>query len=388
MSSAKLAEIITRFSADYSAKYPFRPEQQQVVTCIKRCRTEALGGGIYLRCNQCGRDTTQYHSCRNRHCPQCQQQASQIWLEKRLQDLLPVRYFHLVFTLPHVLNTWVRLNPRVLYKLLFQSVWQTLNAFGHDPKRLGGQLGATMVLHTWGQKLDQHVHLHCLVPAGVWCKEEGKWHSAKSDYLFPVKALSRVYRGKMVSSLRLARTDGLLPEIASASEVNRTLTDVMKVNWVVYTKTCHGKPERVLRYLSRYTYRIAISENRISSVSDEGVRFRWKDYRDNRQKTMLLSGVEFLRRFVQHVLPKGFMRIRHYGFLSNAQRRNKLESIKVALAMEGSAEGAYADKPPQGIRSGDPKETLVLRYCSHCHSQNVQWLPWPEAFRRCKKKDE
>ncbi len=381
MGSLSMAEVLDQFGDAYSQHYPYRPEQQQVVTSIGQCRTGALGF-TQLHCNECEKESFQYHSCRNRHCPQCQRQASEVWRDKRQQDLLPVSYFHLVFTLPHALNGWVRLHPRVLYRLLFHSVWQTLKQFGHN--RLKGELGATVVLHSWGQKLDQHVHLHVLVPAGAWSKENHEWHAATSTYLFPVKALSRGYRGRMVSALRSAYQNGEMSKVTRDDEVSTLLNEVMATNWVVYTKACHGKPERVLDYLSRYTYRIAISESRLIDSNEDGVRFRWKDYRDGQHKVMRLTGEEFLRRFLQHVLPKGFMRIRHYGFLSNRYRRSKLADINEALNTDV---GRNKEDSKQSAEP-EPKTSISERkpwFCCHCQSQDMtviqQVRGWKERPR-------
>ncbi len=385
MNRGKLARVLDRFGDAYCAQYPYRPEQQKVVTCVKQCRTEALGG-VTLHCADCNRDIQQYHSCRNRHCPQCQQKASNDWRDKCLNNLLPVPYFHLVFTLPHALNGWVRLHPKVLYGLLFQSVWQTLNTFGQDPKRLNGQLGATVVLHTWGQALDQHVHLHCLIPAGAWCKGDGKWHHSRSDYLFPVKALSRLYRAKMVSALRKAYEGGELEKITNEGEVSKILNKMMRVDWVVYTKACEGDPERVVNYLSRYTHKIAISETRIVDIGRESIHFRWKDYRDGQQKIMKLPGVEFVRRFMQHVLPKGLMRVRHYGFLANAHRKKKLAAIRKALGVvseplvaEGKMQG---DKSPLQSPESERKAATSVWFCCHCRSQRMRAVKRIEPLKR------
>lgn len=379
MSSAKLAEIIEQFGPAYMTQYPLNPDQWKVARSIQCCRTPVMGG-VHLQCDACDHHMLQYYSCRNRHCPQCQKQASQEWLELRQKDLLPVPYFHLVFTLPHGLNGWVKLHPRIIYGLLFKSVWATLQKFGQDAKRLDGQLGVTAVLHTWGQKLDQHVHLHCLIPAGAWSDVDGCWHASRSNYLFPVKALSRCFRGKMVSLLRKSYKDGDLCRITHKDEVNEVLNTVMKKPWVVYTKACHGKPEKVLNYLSRYTYRIAISESRVERISNTSVTFTWKDYRDKGQKQMELNGVEFLRRFMQHVLPKGFMRIRHFGFLSNRHRRDKLEKIKQAMGKPP------IDVVPNKRESEDPlhetekeKPRLHPWFCFHCHSTSVHVL---QRFQR------
>lgn len=380
MATGSVAQALERFGEDYQQQYGYRPEQQQVVTNICQCRTAILGG-TQLHCNACGHDSIQYHSCRNRHCPQCQHRATLAWREKRRQDLLPVPYFHLVFTLPHQLNGWVRLHPREVYRLLFQAVWSTLKQFAANPTRLGGELGATMVLHTWGQALDQHVHLHCLVPAGAWEKQKQVWHAANSNYLFPVKALSRGFRGRMVTLLRESYCQGKLDKITKTNEINTRLNTVMKQQWVVYTKACHGKPERVLDYLSRYTYRIAISDSRIVSVGEHAIHFRWKDYRDGSNKMMALSGVEFLRRFLQHVLPKGFMRIRHYGFLSNRYRRSKLTMIKLALNEKEEAEHAVKKGDQLATRSGEAAIGVSPWFCQHCRSKDTYVVQSTHGWR-------
>jgi len=368
MSRFRMADVIKTFGRGFSQMYPCSYAGYRVMNSILACRTPALGG-TELVCEDCGHRHVQYHSCRNRHCPQCQRNASAAWCAARERDLLPVPYFHLVFTLPHELNGWVKLHPDVLYHGLFKSVWDVLNCFGHDPKRLNGELGMTAVLHTWGQKLDQHVHLHCLIPAGAWSEAEHQWHKARSNYLFPVRALSRCFRGRMISYIRMAYQQGELVRIRSAKEVEERLKELMTKDWVVYTKACHGRPERVLEYLARYTHRIALNESRLVDVSKNTVRFRWKDYRDGKHKTMSLEGVEFLRRFMQHVLPKGFMRIRHYGFLSNKQKRHSLPLIKTVL--DEQVLGHEIDQG-EGASGMQELEASVYWYCSRCHSTHVQ----------------
>ena len=328
MSRLSMSDIVKSFGSSYSSTYPCPLQHYQVMTRITQCRTVALGG-VELTCQTCGATQVQYHSCRDRHCPKCQRKASDAWRQARQEELLPASYFHLVFTLPHELNPWIQLHPREIYGLLFKAVWATLMQFGKDPKRLNGQLGMTAVLHTWGQKLDRHVHLHCLVPAGAWSETEKSWHPANSNYLFPVKALSRYFRGMMVSLLRQAKKENVLERIKTDKEDK--LTQLMKQDWVVYTKACHGRPEQVLDYLSRYTYKTALNESRLLSMNQEQIRFRWKDYRDEKHKIMTLSGLEFLRRFMQHILQKGFMRISHFGFLSNRHKRERLQEIKANL---------------------------------------------------------
>ena len=268
-----------------------------------------------------------------------------------------------MFTLPHTLNRWVQLHPQVIYSLLFRCVWATLKVFAADPRRLGGELGMTAVLHTWGQALTQHVHLHCLIPGGV-LTPAGQWTPAKGHYLFPVRALSRVFQGKMVSALRRAYDDGCLPLITRPGDVDTTLDTLMQTRWVVYSKACVTHTDTVVTYLSRYSHRIAISDQRILGMEDGQVLFHYKDYRDrNTSKVMRLSGIEFIRRFLLHVLPKGLMRLRHYGFLANRCRAEKLRRIRAALAQDSESTPAEEDATGT-VGDGYP--------CPKCHQGTVR----------------
>ena len=302
---------------------------------LQGCRTPVMGG-MKLSCDRCGKDQLWYHGCRDRHCPQCQSHAVKQWAERQSDSLLPVRYFHLVFTLPHPLNGWVALHPEVIYRLLFSAVWGSLKAFGENPRRLGGQLGMTAVLHTWGQNLSRHVHLHCLMPGGA-LTEGGCWHEARGNYLFPVRALSRRFRGRMVSLLRQSAEHGELHRVKHAGETRQMLDALMKQEWVVYARDCLNHRRSVVDYLARYTRRIAITNRRIISVDEGGVRFRYKDYRTGRDGVMTLAGAEFIRRYLMHVLPRGLMRVRHYGFLCNRLRRQKVACIKSLLSAESNS---------------------------------------------------
>ncbi|MDZ7750224.1 MAG: IS91 family transposase [Gammaproteobacteria bacterium] len=325
--AATVQGILNRFLRADTLDY----QRRKVCGHLQACRTEAMGG-VRLRCGACGDEEVWYHGCRDRHCPQCQGRATRQWAARQQGHILPVTYYHLVFTLPHILNGWVALHPEVIYRLLFQAAWSTLKAFGQDPKRLGGEMGMSAVLHTWGQNLSRHVHLHCLVPGGA-LGGDGQWRAAKSTYLFPVKALSRHFRGRMVTRLRQAATQGDLHRVTRDGEVDAVLDALMAVDWVVYTKHCLDHTATVVDYLARYTHRIAITPARILAVDDERVTIRYKDYRDrDRHKTLSLEGEEFVRRFLMHVLPKGLMRIRHFGFLANRGRREKLARIREALA--------------------------------------------------------
>lgn len=323
-----MAQVLQRFLPAYEARYRLSPEQSKAIGSICCCRTEVLGGSA-LHCDHCDYQRRQYHSCRNRHCPQCQHGATQEWYQKQCGTILPVPYFHLVFTLPHELNGWAQLHPQLIYALLFKAAWGTLKDFGEDPNRLNGQLGMTAVLHTWSQNLGRHIHLHCLVPGGALSSGEPQWRATKTSYLFPVRALSRCFRGKMVSLLRQSWKENKLSRLESQKHVDTVLNQLMSKPWVVFTRHTEKQAESVVEYLSRYTYRIAISEQRLVAMDKQKVSFLWKDYAsDGAKKTMILDGVEFIRRFLMHVLPTGFMRVRHYGFLANCHRKAKCALIQ------------------------------------------------------------
>jgi ssDNA-binding Zn-finger/Zn-ribbon topoisomerase 1 len=323
----------------YSHANKLDSHRLKVCDHLLACHTPALGGMTY-QCDHCDTEIPQYHSCRDRHCPQCQHRATKQWRDKQQQSVLPVTYYHLVFTLPHDLNGWVQLHPEVIYALLFKAVWKTLKAFGTDKKRLNGKLGMTAVLHTWGQTLAQHVHLHCLVPGGAIGEQE-QWHAAKSNYLFPVKALSRHYRGNLVSALRQAASEDKLSRVTNPDEVDTALNRLMQKDWVVYSKPCLNRTDGIIGYLAKYTHRIAVSNHRIIDMDRHQVRFHYKDYRDNHHKVMALQPEEFIRRFLLHVLPKGLMRIRHYGYLANRCRKASIKTIRQILAT------AVPEKPAQ-----------------------------------------
>lgn len=356
----------------FLGKGPTDGHRRAVCGRLLACRTEALGG-LRWQCDHCADEQPRYHSCRDRHCPQCQGRATRRWSERQQAHLLPVTYYHLVFTLPHTLNGWVALHPEVIYRLLFQAAWITLKAFGQDPKRLGGELGMTAVLHTWGQNLSRHVHLHCLVPGGA-LGEDGTWKPAKSNYLFPVKALSRHFRGTMVRLLRESATAGELHRVTRPDEVSTTLDTLMSETWVVYTKACLSHTTTVVEYLARYSHRIAITNARVLALDDSGVTLRYKDYRDgDKHKLMHLDGEEFVRRLLLHFLPKGLMRIRHYGFLANRTREVKLGRIRQALANQSTA-------PTTGDAAEPPLEARIP--CTKCKQGTLRVIG-EIAPRRC-----
>jgi hypothetical protein len=359
ITSVSTAQVFERFLPDYRATHQLSPQQAKVLNNIDCCRTSVLGGQ-YLVCGHCGFSQERFHSCRNRHCPQCQKMASADWLARRREDILPVPYFHLVFTLPHEFNGLVQIHPEVIYALLFKAVSTTLKQFGRDPRRLNGEVGMTLVLHTWGQNLSQHVHLHCLIPGGALAEDGEGWHAARSTYLFPVKALSRCYRGHMVRLLRQAWNRQLLNRIHDTDQIDKILDDVMGKPWVVFAKPTSQHTDQVLTYLSRYTYRIAISDHRLVSMDRQRVFFRWKDYRTGaHQQTMSLWGEEFIRRWLLHVLPRGLMRIRHYGFMANCHRRTKLAQIRTCL-------GRCTSMPPSKPVEANPETQSSVPQASYC----------------------
>jgi hypothetical protein len=291
---------------------------------VERCRTASLGGHIE-RCDSCGFERPAYNSCRNRHCPKCQSLAKVKWLEKQKSEILPVGYFHLVFTLPHELNGLILTNKKILLSHLFKAVGETLVEFGHT--RLGGQIGLIAVLHTWDQTLLDHFHLHCLVPAGALSHDQRRWSPARKNFLFPIKALSVVFCGKFLDLLKSASATNKLLFVGQSASLANPLAFKLLINalrkkpWIVYAKKPFGSPVHVLDYLGRYTHRVALSNDRILSAHNREVTFSYRDRKDqNRKKTMTLDAHEFIRRFLLHVIPKGFVRVRHFGFLANQSK--------------------------------------------------------------------
>jgi len=358
----EVADIIRiagrRFWERYRASLTW--PQVKVLLAIARCRTAALGGHLDY-CTHCGyRTGISYNSCRNRHCPKCQTNAREKWLAKRQRELLPVNYFHLVFSVPHLLVPLMWQNKKTLFSLLFDASAATLLEVAADPKHLGAEIGFLSILHSWGQALQPHPHIHCVVPGGGLSLDHQRWLSTPVNFFLPVLVLSRVFRGKFVVGLRrafhakqLAFYGECLP-LANENAFAAFLDSLFQEDWVVYAKPPFGGPEHVLHYLARYTHRVAISNHRILTVNESQVVFRWKDYaHHNKQRAMPLTCEEFLHRFLQHVLPKGFPRIRYFGWLAN-RRRNKLlplcRDLLPPVAQQASAE---------------PEPALWL--CPRCH---------------------
>ena len=334
-------------------------QQLKAFRAIQRCRTAALGGHIDA-CPKCGHQAISYNSCRNRHCPKCQAQAREHWLAARERELLATSYFHVVFTVPHELNVLTLENQRVFFDLLFTASAQTLSKVAADPKHLGAEIGVISILHTWGQNLLLHPHVHCAIPAGGLSPDHSRWIRHRYHFFLPVKVLSRVFRGKFCAGLKRLyrrkqlRCAGPAATLADPKQFRRLLRQLHRQDWVVYAKPAFGGPTKVLRYLGRYTHRIAISNHRLLAFDGERVTFRWKDYaHGGKRRTMTLLGTEFLRRFFLHVLPKGFVRIRYFGFLANRFRAHCLPLCQQLLA---------SDRPPPSASS----ETTSTWHCPTC----------------------
>jgi hypothetical protein len=337
------------------------PGQLNVMSAIEQCRTATLGGHV-LRCSACEHQDIAYNSCRNRHCPKCQASAAKRWLEARQADLLPVDYYHMVFTLPAPISAIAYTNKTVIYGLLFEIAAETLRTIAADPKHLGAQIGATLVLHTWGSVLTHHPPVHGIVPSGGLSLDGERWVACKPGFFLSVRVLSRLFRRCFLEALSQAHAAGQLQffgeyaHLTDASAFAGWLAPLKKCEWVVYAKRPFAGPQAVLAYLSRYTHRVAIANSRLIALDERGATFRWKDYRakgKTRHKTMTLTTGEFMRRFLLHVLPSGFHRIRHYGLLANAGRRDHLaqvrELLKVAPA-HAESKDAIADAPEKAIQ--------------------------------------
>ena len=319
-------------------------QQRRAIDDLASCRTAALGGHV-LKCPQCGHRQIAYNSCGNRHCPKCQGTAAARWLEMQAADLLPTPYFHVVFTLPRVLGPIALENPHRVYGLLMRAAAETLLTLAADPKHLGAKIGVLATLHTWGQNLQLHPHVHCIVTGGGLSLDESRWISGSDDFFLPFQVLSRVFRGKFLAGLRKLFTRGQLhfagklTALSRPEQFNRLLSESVRTDWVVHVKPPLGGPETVLKYLARYTHKTAISNRRLVSLEDGQVCFRWKDYAHGRQwRTMKLSATEFVRRFLMHVLPSGFVRVRHYGILANRHRQQKLALCRDLLGVEATSQ--------------------------------------------------
>ena len=334
-----MADIFRRYGEAWRAQNAGHVSagQLRVMDAIVSCRTAALGGHVE-RCQDCAHTRVAYNSCRNRHCPKCQWRAAAEWLAVREAELLPVPYFHVVFTLPAAIGAIAYQNKAKVYALLFKAAAETLLTIAADPKHLGADIGITAVLHSWGQNLDHHPHIHCIVPGGGLSPDGQRWISCRSGFFLPVRVLSRLFRRLFLQGLQAAHQAGELSffskliDLKDLDAFNRALAPLRNSEWVVYAKRPFAGPSQVLAYLARYTHRVAINNSRLISLADGEVRFRWKDYRQSaKTKEMTLAAAEFIRRFLMHTLPNGFHRIRHYGLFANGHRVEKLALCRKLL---------------------------------------------------------
>src|SRR5215467_12028020 len=380
----EVADSLRTHGAPYQQRHHLSGGQRRVMQDIMACRTAALGGQL-AQCDHCSAQGIRYHSCQNRHCPKCQTLAKVHWVEARLRDLLPIPYFHCVFTLPHTLNSLAQGNPRLLYGLLFQTAAATLQTFGRDPKWLGGELGITMVLHTWSQILDYHLHVHCVVTGGALAPDASRWIPTKRrDFLFPVTALARVLRGKYLTALHSAYAQdrlqfpGATAPLGDARTFQRFLAPLWQQPWVVYAKPPFASAQHVLSYLGRYTHRVALSNDRLVALRDGQVVFRWHDRRrGHRPMVMTVAAEEFIHRFLLHVLPTGFLRIRHYGVVGNRCRTPKLATCRRLLK-----------QPTPPVLPRESAATVMRRLtgidiacCPQCHQGRLVVIRTLHPFR-------
>ncbi len=372
----EVADILRERGGAFAKSHGLSARQRRVVDDLVNCRTAALGG-FKAHCDHCGAVTIQYASCRNRHCPKCQSLAQTRWVERQCADLLDIAYWHVVFTLPHELNLLAQARPAVVYNLLFKAASRTLLEFGRNPRWLGGELGITMVLHTWGQNLGQHIHVHCIVTDGGLSPDRQRWLTpTRKGFLFPTRALSKVFRGKYLDFLARARDKGELGPHPDDRAFGRLTAALRSRDWVVYTKAPFADTGHVLGYLGRYTHKTAITNHRLVDFDDRHVRFRWRDYADgNTVKVMRLEADEFIRRFLLHVLPHGFTRIRHYGLLANRLRASKLARCRALL-----------DQPDPGPFEPETTQAMMLRLtgrditvCEQCGQGPLRRKPLPET---------
>jgi hypothetical protein len=397
-----VADVFASYGSSYQTAYGTSAVQRQVLGDLAVCRSAALGGHK-KQCEQCGHEEISYNSCRNRHCPKCQAACRAQWLEAKAADLLNVPYFHVVFTLPSAVGPLALQNKRVVYGVLFRAVSETLSTIARDPKHLGANIGFLTVLHTWGQNLHHHPHIHCVVPGGGIALDGSHWVTCRENFFLPVRVLSRLFRQKFLAYLSEAFNNGALhfhgrlETLAERRNWCRLLAKLGSSDWVVYAKPPFGGPTQVLKYLARYTHRVAISNRRLVSLENGKVTFRWKDYtQGNRSRTMTLDAAEFIRRFLLHSLPKGFQRIRQYGFLANRVRQEKLSLCRELLSdsNEGAMSGDVIAVENMG-NDVEPRQeaTVTDEACPACQKGRMvvveviipdgrgrQELPTPQPF--------
>ena len=367
-----VADILRKHIGDYQSQYPLWPEHRKIVSDLLNCRTAHLGGHIE-RCNTCGAVRITYHSCRNRHCPRCQHMPRERWLEKRKDEILPVSYFHVVFTLPYELNTIILNNKKVMLNILFKAGSQTLLTFGEN--ELGGKLGFITTLHTWDQKLKAHFHLHCLIAGGAVSKDGACWTPCKGNYLFNKKALSMVFCGKFMHYMNHARRCEKLK--LTGNEYKNLKNKLYAKKWIVDVRDPVKNPEYVLEYLARYTHRVAIANSRIRAIKEGMVTFTAKNRKKNKTESVTITAVEFIRRFLLHSLPKGFVRIRHYGYLANRNRSANLITIwrLMRLSPPPEKEMASLEEMMQKLTG------LAITICPCCSKGKMQLFAQIPKYR-------
>ena len=372
----ELADIIREYRPAFAQKHVLTPTEHAVLDAVERCRTATLGGHLDV-CLECGFSRPSYNSCHDRHCPKCPAVAQAKWIAGRLERVLPTHYFHVVFTLPAELRAVAHQNPGLVYDLLFRSAAETLLDLGRDPKRLGGELGITLVLHTWARDLSYHPHVHCVVTGGALSSDGERWIAARPEYLFPVKVMAKLFRAKMLDGLRRAERRGEL-RIHDAACFAATMARLYRKNWHVYCKRPFGGPEQVIRYLGQYTHRVALSNHRLVAMDERGVTFRTKD-----GQSVTLDGETFLARWLCHLLPHGFIKIRHYGLMSAAHATTRLELARKRL---GPAPSAPSDREfPITTRAAKWRDVIELLTgidpdaCPSCGVRAFERRPLPRA---------
>ena len=388
----EVAEVIRSCRDAFMEQYGsgLTPVQRRALDDLTACRTAALGGHV-LECRECGHQEIAYNSCGNRHCPKCQGTAAARWLETQAADLLDTPYFHVVFTLPGALGPIALHNPREVYGLLMRAAAETLLEVAANPIHLGAEVGVLAVLHTWGQNLTLHPHVHCVVTGGGLSLDGSRWVAGRDDFFLPVRVLSRVFRGKFLSGLRAAFRRGRLrfpgegAPLDRSDRFNALLSEVVRTEWVVYAKPPWGGPATVLKYLARYTHKAAISNHRLVDLAHGRVRFRWKDYaHGGRPGILTLDSVEFVRRFLMHVLPSGFVRVRHYGLLANRHRQEKLARCRELLGMAVTPPADTALSAPDPVLATATETTVTpTRVCPRCGAGRMvvvaEFPPLPSA---------
>ena len=395
----EVADIFRQHADTFLKIYGASKDQQRVLNAISLCRTAALGSHI-TECDECGHREISYNSCANRHCPKCQAETRAKWMDDRAKDLLPVEYFHVVFTIPEELAPLVLQNKKTLYGILFSAAWKTLQKIAIDPKHLGAKIGCLAVLHTWSQNLLHHPHVHCIVPGGGLDPNRSRWISCRPGFFLPVRVLSRLFRGKFIYLLEKAFIQnklsfhGKLKDISKPEALNALIARARKKEWVVYAKPPTGGPTQVLKYLARYTNRVAISNRRLIVMKNGKVTFSYKDYaHGNRRRTMTLDAIKFIRRFLLHVLPSGFMRIRYFGLLSNHSRAETLPFCRTLIDQRATAEGLSDFQETQATTDTETDKFFHQR-CPACKKgqmifvqrifvsslKHLRLLPWDDTL--------